>query len=71
MYLLISGYKLKMYRIPRIQATELKVNKQKGPSEDASNRLGRGIVKQSQGADGGRDTGGRGERKGREKEEYD
>jgi hypothetical protein len=37
MYSLISGYyPKKKYRIPRIQSTELKVNKQKGPSEDAS-----------------------------------
>ena len=33
----------KKYRIPRIQSTELKkVNKLKGPSEDASILLGRG-----------------------------
>jgi hypothetical protein len=30
-----------MYRIPRIQSTELKVNKQKDPSEDASIPPGR------------------------------
>ena len=34
---LINGYYPKSYRIPRIKSTELKkVNKQKGPSEDAS-----------------------------------
>jgi hypothetical protein len=31
----------KKYRIPRIQSTELKVNNQKGKSEDASIPLGR------------------------------
>jgi hypothetical protein len=42
MYLPISGYQPKKYRIPRIQSTEpKKVNKQKGPSEDASIPLGR------------------------------
>ena len=36
-YSLISGYQSKKYRIPRIQSTELKkVNKWKGPSENAS-----------------------------------
>ena len=42
MYSLISGYLPKKYKLPRIQSTELKkVNKQKGPSEDASITLGR------------------------------
>jgi hypothetical protein len=42
MYSLISGYWPRKYRIPRIYSTELKkVNKLKGPSEDASTTLNR------------------------------
>ena len=42
LYSLRSGYLPKMYRIPRIQSTDLKmVNKQKDSSEDASISLGR------------------------------
>jgi hypothetical protein len=53
-----------MYRIPRIQSTELKkVNKQKGPSEDASIPLER----EKKTITGGRDLGGRGEGKGKKR----
>jgi len=39
---LISGYQPKKYIIPRIKSRELKkVNKQKGPNEDASIPPGR------------------------------
>jgi hypothetical protein len=40
-YSLISGYYPKKYKIPWTQSTELNVNKQKGPSKDASIPLGR------------------------------
>jgi hypothetical protein len=42
MYSLINGYYPKKYRLPKIQSTELKkLNKLKGPSDDASAPLGR------------------------------
>jgi hypothetical protein len=42
MYLLISRYYPKKYRIPKIQSMELKtVNKLKGPRQDTSIPLGR------------------------------
>ena len=48
----------KKYRIPKIQSTELKkVNKLKGPSEDASVPLGR-EKKAITSGEGGRDLGG-------------
>jgi hypothetical protein len=43
----------KKYRTPRIQSTELKVNKQKGPSEDFSISLRR--VKKAITGQGGRE----------------
>ena len=65
-----------MYRIPSIQSTEIKkVNKLKGLSEDASVPLGRekkAITGQREGrgrAEGGRDIGWIGDRKG--KREHD
>ena len=59
-YSLISGYQpKKKYRIPKIQSTELKkVNKLKGPSEDASVPLGR-EKKAITSGEGGRDLGGK------------
>ena len=42
MYSLISGYQPKKFRIPSVQSIELKkVNKLKGPREDASDPFGR------------------------------
>jgi hypothetical protein len=53
-----------MYRIPRMQSTELKkVNKPKGSSQDASVLLGREMkAVTGVGAERGRDLGGRGNR---------
>ena len=58
MYSLISGYSPQKCQIPKIQSTELKkVNKLKGPSEDASVPLGR-EKKAITSGEGGRDLGG-------------
>jgi hypothetical protein len=56
-----------MYRIPKIQSTELeKVKKLKGPSKDASIPLGREKKAISgQEAEGGRDLGGREDNEGK------
>ena len=59
--------KKKEYRIPKIQSTELKkVNKLKGPSEDASVPLGR-EMKAITGDRKRRDLGGRADRPGGER----